>query len=95
MIRLSLFFPLARPLLAAVSITQAVNNAAGIILLVGAVIMVAGILVAAVLGMLGRDAGHIKMALICAAIGGLAEALVVGFFAAGGVVLNLSPTQPD
>ena len=92
----SLFFSSSQPvMLAAISITQAANNAAGIILLVGALILVAGRLTAAVLGMLGRDARPIKMALICAAVGGLAVALVVGFFAAGGVVINLNPSQPD
>ena len=90
------FLPLLhRALLAATSITTAGNQALGILMFIGAIFLVGGLLVAALLGMLGRDASHIKVALICAAVGGLAVAIVVGFFAAGGTVINLNPQQPD
>jgi hypothetical protein len=86
---------MASVLLAQTSVTQAGNSALGIILFFGAIALVGGIIGAALLGMMGRDMSHIKVCLICAAIGGCAVALVIGFFKAGGTTVGLSPAQPD
>src|SRR5438046_2423106 len=86
---------LTTPLLAAASITQSGNMALGIILFIGGIMLIGGILAAAVMGMMGRDMNHIKVSLICAAVGGLAVAIVAGMMTAGGTPMNYAPQQPN
>jgi hypothetical protein len=96
MIKFYSFAPrLVHPFSAVVSITQGGNAVLGIIVFIGAIVMIACLLGACAMGLMGRDTSHVKIALVIAAVAGLAVAIVSAFFVAGGLPLNLNPQMPD
>lgn len=95
MIRLPLFLPTVHRVMAVVSITQGGNAVLGIIVFIGAIVMVACLLGACAMGLMGRDTAHVKIALVIAAVAGLAVAIVSAFFVAGGLPVNLNAQIPD
>lgn len=84
-----------QPLLAATSISQAVNGAAGIVALVSAFGCAIMLIIAGIGAHQGRSAEGVKWALFGGFICGCAFVISGAMFLVGGITTNISPQMPN
>jgi hypothetical protein len=74
----------------AASLTQALGGAGGVIGAIALVIMTAALIAACAEGITQRHVGGVKVALVIAAVSGLAWVICQAFFNAGGLPTNIT-----
>ena len=92
---LTKLIPWVQPLMAATSISQSVNGAAGIVALISAFGCAIMLIIAGIGAHQGRSAEGVKWALFGGFICGCAFVIAGAMFLVGGINTNISPQMPN